>query len=159
MFGLNLRHYSNRKLEAVHSRTQKDTAFPFDKPDGLWLSVGESWKIWCDEADFGKERLAFVHDVFLTEAAKILHVANAADLDFFTDRFSAVTLDFLPDMISINWKFVAEHYQGVIISPYIYERRLHPKTRWYYGWDCASGCIWDASAVRGIMLRDGKTSD
>ena len=31
-----------------------------------------------------------------------------------------------------------------------FARRLDMETRWYYGWDCASGCVWDASAVQSV---------
>jgi hypothetical protein len=23
---------------------------------------------------------------------------------------------------------------------------------WYYGWDCASGCIWDTSVIERVTL-------
>ena len=38
-------------------------------------------------------------------------------------------------------------YQGIIIAPYLWTRRHHESTGWYYSWDCASGVIWDARAI------------
>ena len=51
----------------------------------------------------------------------------------------------------INWRAVAGDYAGLIITPYQWSRRLEPYS-WYYGWDCASGCIWDPSAITDIKL-------
>ena len=49
----------------------------------------------------------------------------------------------------INWQPLTEQYAGIIISPYQWKRRLDGRASdWYYGWDCASACIWDLSAVR-----------
>ena len=46
----------------------------------------------------------------------------------------------------IDWPKVAERYDGIIIAPYQWSRRLDGPM-WYYGWDCASGCVWRARAV------------
>jgi hypothetical protein len=48
-------------------------------------------------------------------------------------------------MSYIDWPRVAERFDGVIIAPYQWKHRL--ELMWYYGWDCASGCIWNARAV------------
>lgn len=57
-----------------------------------------------------------------------------------------------PFVYEIDWKKVTEEYQGIIISPYIWQRRLAPHTMWYYGWDVASGCIWDTDAIEEVKL-------
>ena len=41
----------------------------------------------------------------------------------------------------------AEGWAGIEIAPYIWARRLDGPARWYYGWDAASGCIWDPTAA------------
>lgn len=30
--------------------------------------------------------------------------------------------------------------------------RLDNRCTWYYGWDCASGCIWDKDAIEHYYL-------
>lgn len=61
-------------------------------------------------------------------------------------------LKFRQPMISaIMWPKVAKEYQGIIISPYQWERRDFFGTFWYSGWDCASGCIWDKEAIKSII--------
>lgn len=52
----------------------------------------------------------------------------------------------------INWPMVADRYQGIVIAPYLWSRRMDGGL-WYYGWDCASGCIWDAAAVASVTAR------
>jgi hypothetical protein len=32
------------------------------------------------------------------------------------------------------------------------ELQLDEFTSWYYGWDCASGCIWDVDAIERVTL-------
>lgn len=49
-------------------------------------------------------------------------------------------------------------------APYQWRRRNERGFSWYYGWDCASGCIWRASAIREIRLIEidmdvGKTGE
>jgi hypothetical protein len=58
----------------------------------------------------------------------------------------------------IDWYRVAEQYDGIIITPYIYERRLTEYTTWYYSWDCASGCIWNGKAIANITSKKLRTS-
>jgi hypothetical protein len=83
-------------------------------------------------------------------------LSTARELDAFTLFFS-VDLDWQKGMcvpnrltlpIYIDWLRVAQKSAGIIIAPYIWERRLH--LPWYYGWDCASGCVWDAAAVLSV---------
>lgn len=51
-------------------------------------------------------------------------------------------------LFSIRWDLVFEHYAGLVVTPYIVERR---HVRWYSGWDISSGVIWDLKAA-GVMV-------
>lgn len=43
------------------------------------------------------------------------------------------------------------HYShATTITPYCWPARMDPDLIWYYGWDCASGCIWDASTIHQV---------
>jgi hypothetical protein len=53
----------------------------------------------------------------------------------------------------INWNWVMGIYKGIIINPYLYERRY--TYLWYNGWDCASGCIWDTNCIKSIEYVKG----
>lgn len=149
-----LAHYSAEPVTAIRSVEQLER--PHFKPAGFWLSVDgneDGWKEWCEGEEWGLERLACVHDVKLTPQANIFHLKSAADIDAFDVRFrSPIARDF--SYFMIDWRSVAATYQGIIIAPYIWERRLSlDGANWYYAWDCASGCIWDASAIESITLR------
>lgn len=144
-------HYAAAPVEKLHSVQQ--IAIPFFKPRGLWLSVegnGDGWKDWCEGETFNLSALAYAHDVVLTPAANILRLSKPEDIDVFSSQYSTKK----PGLFfSVNWPAVAQKYQGIIIAPYIWERRLSPGNEWYYAWDCASGCVWDVAAIESITLR------
>lgn len=56
---------------------------------------------------------------------------------------------------AFDWIDVASRYSGIEIAPYQWKRRIHPSTFWYYTWDCASGCIWDLSAIKKFEVARG----
>lgn len=157
-------HYTDKPLLAVRSVEQDGHGGKrFDKPQGLWVSVkGEDdWAHWCAAESFGIGSLAY--RITLTENAKILRLYSAEQIDSFTMRYLFTPpgwpLALASDAgFNIDWPAVARGFQGIVISPYIWERRLASGCSWYYGWDCASGCIWDATAIASIrqLGRNGK---
>lgn len=154
-----LTHYSDKPLETVRSVAQwpanegARATGPYTKPVGLWVSVDgeDDWIWWCRAEGFGLERLTHAHRVTLAKNARVLRLAGANELDAFTAEYGGLGPDYMPEHLKslcIDWWRVAAGYQGVIIAPYCYERRLN--LSWYYPWDCASGCIWDASAIASV---------
>ena len=150
-------HYSTTPLTEVYSITQDGYGSGSYKPRGLWVSASgeDDWPAWCHSENFGVERLQNPVEVVLRPDAKILRISTPEGIDAFEREY--VTRAAYPHegakeyrSESVNWKLVAERYQGIIISPYIWERRL-TDTMWYYGWDCASGCIWDAKAISHLV--------
>jgi hypothetical protein len=149
---LKLIHYSRIPVVSVNSNSQPTE--PDLKPNGLWVSVeGEyDWKWWCDWEDFQPQNLTCPHEVTISRGARILHLNGPEDIDKFTAAYAAPA--FLGGRsLHIHWKRVADEYQGIIIAPYVWERRLSIHTFWYYGWDCASGCIWDKAAIKSIVAK------
>lgn len=147
-------HYSPDVVRVVRSIPVSEQGTHY-KPNGLWLSVEgpDDWESWCRAEDFRLENLANRHEVVLSDFARIHRIRNAQEIDAFSARYSAVLIPG-HDMRAIDWKKVAEHHDGIIIAPYIWERRISrtPEVFWYYSWDCASGCIWNAKAVESIQL-------
>jgi len=154
-------HYADKPLTAVHSVQQggADDYRPF-KPKGLWVSVegDDDWPSWCKSEGFALEKLACATEVVLRDAASILWIKDADELDRFSEEYAydpfAMPLA-MRNKMAARWWVVAERWQGIIIAPHIYSRRLSPQHSWYYSWDCASGCIWDGDAVaelRQLML-------
>lgn len=65
----------------------------------------------------------------------LLRIRTAQELDDFTRRYAI-------GYHGIDWTVIAEEYDGIEIAPYQWSRRSDTHTSWYYGWDCASGCLW-----------------
>jgi hypothetical protein len=147
-------HYSAeslpKKLRPFRPQLEADM-----KPRGLWFSVeeagGHGWKEWCEGEQWGLSRLTVANEVVLAGNANILRLRNAGDIDRFSREYHH-TIPLLSSIYCINWGRVARKHHGIIIAPYIWERRLGGGANWYYGWDCASGCIWDQRAIKSVTL-------
>lgn len=153
-----LTHYSSGPVSHVYSVAQSPV--PQFKPNGLWVSVndgGRSWPAYLEaEAAWAAYRLRFVHSVRPAAAARILVLASLADFDAFAAQYGIRLPSAPPDFYHyVDWARVAADYQGIVIAPYRYDRR-YERGLWYWGWDCASGCIWDADAVAAITVRASK---
>lgn len=134
----------------------------FRKPQGLWYGINDSWIDWCASEEMGWVH-DHIHEVILDES-KILKITNLREFNAFEKEYGGLDpllarlerdfpgqmMNYRRGMESIAFDKVAEKYSGLEITPYLYEKRLI--SMWYYGWDCASGCVWDASAVRDVKL-------
>ncbi len=142
------------------------------KPNGLWFDVDGSWKRWCEAAQFRLENLRYRHTVTILDASRILFLRTAKAIDWFTRKYGrdlsdhirllqqnennrAFThqygLDLFRDIRKqfsnyIMWDEVAEKYSGIVVDPYCPARST--TYLWYYGWNCAGGCIWDTNIIR-----------
>lgn len=146
-----LKHFSAQPIPQIIPKYHTENN-GVHKPTGFWVSVGDSWKQWCESEDWGLDGLRYEYTVRLKKDANILYISTPKQIDDFTKEYSFVPYPNIKDYLSINWEAVYDKYQGIIIAPYIHERRLTSHTHWYYGWDCASGCIWDTSAIEYIKL-------
>lgn len=116
------------------------------KPNGLWVSVGDDWDRWCRGEDLTWTVDVPVHSVTLTD--------DAADHLLILNSESAVRD--MPTVQAhrglrceyIDWPTLASQYGGIVIAPYQWGARLD--VMWYYGWDCASGCIWDLALIASV---------
>ena len=144
-------HYSCREVGPLQCMLQ-DIRRGF-KPNGFWFSVeqpnGYGWREWCESEGFNLENLTHVHDVVMAPDANFLILMSADDLDDFTRKYRD---NGLREIEYINWVAVSAEYDGIIIAPYCWERRMH--LLWYYGWDCASGVVWNVKAIESVTLRE-----
>lgn len=150
-------HYSKEPLRKIRSAEQ-DNGFPH-KPRGLWFSVedGFGWKEWCEAEEFAQDCFVHAHRIKIADKAKILHLKSADEIRTFTKNYEGKSEVFskLPSFfIEIDWRRVAEEYQGIVIAPYQWDCRLDMSCTWYYAWDCSSGCIWDAAAISEVEMID-----
>ncbi len=147
-------HFSDKPLGEIYSVDPTEKGTGWQKPKGLWVSVEgneDGWKDWCAQEEFHPERLAIENEITLLPDAAVLRISDALSLIDFTKRFQGESdMEQSPYMRGIDWGSVGKQYQGIIVAPYIWSCRLHDETFWYYGWDCASGCIWDAKAIASV---------
>jgi hypothetical protein len=154
---MKLSHYSVKRIRKIRNAEQPSQ--PDMKPRGLWLSVdgADDWPEHCRKTKWGPigERRKVIRYRVELDHSRVLVLDTAASLVRFSDKYARFTLH--PRLqapvefklaIWIDWKAVAEKYAGIIIAPYQWVCRI--ELPWYYPWDCASGCIWDATAVRSI---------
>ncbi len=128
-------HYAEHPVTRVNSVVQGDE--PSHKPRGLWLSTDaterDSWHFWCQDNEFHLEQLAVRHGVTLAQEANVLWLDGADAFVEFCKEFGGAD--------GIRWAEVASLYQGIgVLCPWDGGRQFSK-------WDCASVCIWDASAV------------
>lgn len=145
---LPLSHYSNADRIEIRSVQQDNRRF--DKPRGFWVSVDgdDDWPSWCavEDYDIGANRFT----VTLAPSANMLTLTTADEvIDFAHIYKSREFTDSLREFAAVDWVRVAQDYQGLIIAPYQWSLRLSG-VGWYYTWDCASGCIWDAEAIGSV---------
>jgi hypothetical protein len=114
------------------------------KPRGLWYGVegDDDWLHWCKgEMPEWIKPYNFLIEI---DYSKMLVISTTSELKAFTEEYR-VSKDLYT---SINWPTVTKRYKGIEISPYQWSCRL--AIDWYYGWDCASGCIWNRRAIKSI---------
>lgn len=164
----NLIHYSDKPLGKL--RRIKQPPQPDHKPRGLWVSVQgkDDWLHWCESERFDLHRLVNATQVVLKPDAEVLRLTNATQIEEFSDQYACGLEAVLPQYEPpprfksnnfLRWKEVAEKHQGIIIAPYCWALRMDQNTAWYYGWDCASGCIWDPAAIAQTKPLEWERSD
>ncbi len=156
LHALKLSHFSDVRIEKVDPLKTGHPLHVAYKPYGFWVSVDgeDDWESWCVAEGFRVAHLAIRHRVTLAADAKVLHIGSLPEIDAFADEYGVERQGFhlrgLPR--EIDWPSVAAKYDGIIIAPYQFARRLADGFSWYYGWDCASGCIWNPHAIASIEV-------
>lgn len=146
---MRLVHFTKEPLTTVRSYEQPDEWRL--KPLGLWVSdedCEDSWSTWCRGEEFALDSFVHAYEITLAETANILTISTAAEIDAFTAQYRQGESPY--DFYNIGWTQVAADYQGMLITPYIWSKQLDMNSGWYYAWDCASGCIWDAAAIASV---------
>lgn len=150
--GLILTHYGE-VVDLTRTYDQQENR-RLDKPRGLWLSDENDygWSEWCDDEQFRDTSTQVRTDFRFAEGANILHLATPEQLVDFTKEWGLANEDHIQkiygeDALShqIDWVAVAGSYDGILITPYHWSKRL--EVHWYYGWDVASACVWNLDAL------------
>lgn len=156
-------HYSSSPTQILmYDCYKQQNEGMFFKPNGLWItpeSTEHNWFDWAMGENFRIDTLNFIHDVKFKPDAKLLRLENEADLDQFSNEYGfSMWWDTRIRRDVIYWDRITPYYDGILIPRYLYSRRLHTGSEWYYTWDCASGCIWAAKAVESITVRSTKSA-
>lgn len=141
-------HYSAEPLTQLLPLPLVETQAGYMKPKAFWFSVdgnGDGWKDWCLGEEFNLDALVHETEIGVASHANLLCLQSAEELDAFTIKYGSLNSRF--GMTEIDWTKVMTYYDGLIIAPYCYLRRLSQHTHWYYGWDCASGAVWNIDAI------------
>ena len=136
------------------------------KPRGLWYGFDGSWSNWCAGNTFkcGKH----FYEVGL-DTSRILRIENLNQFEEFEKEYTCDSIfdrifkemgikvpSISPLMVrafgpsAIDWPRLKKEYAGLEINPWMHSKHL--ESVWYYGWDCASGVIWDISAINQFQL-------
>jgi hypothetical protein len=146
--------YSNKRIILSHQDeikfvSKKDDQRVTYKPKGLWYGFGISWLDWVrsEMPDWEKD----YKNIFLLDVndSSILKMSTKEELLDFTKKYSQNSGNYF-ERNMIDWKLVANDYDGIEINPYIHSARMDEQTNWYYPWDVASGCIWSTGGIRSI---------
>lgn len=151
---MRLIHYSDVPVENVYSVEQSGEKYDWSdgrKPAGLWVSVeGEDdWRAWCEAENFRDCSAQCATEIVLASDHRVLVIDTSAAMTAFHRTFCVERGKYGKwKEWRIDWPRVATLHSGIVIAPYQWTHRLDGDlSGWYYSWDCASGCIWDASAV------------
>lgn len=141
---------------------------PIGKPVGGWVSVpggNPSWDEWCRGEQWGLDGLRYRH-VYELNTLTIKHVQTDEQMLAFHREYGVEMRigNSRYTKWGIRWRDLAERYDGIVIAPYFWSCRLGPLhsrdirsdiSDWYYGWDCASGCIWNPMVL--TLVESGPT--
>ncbi len=117
------------------------------KPRGLWYDVDGDWARFCEGDSWNLAGLKHRYQIEI-ETKDIWIISSEKDFLAFYNMFKSSGhpgLSIFSGRDSIAWNRVLSFAKGIEIAPYLWSCRL--KYSWYYGWDCASGVIWDLSAI------------
>ncbi len=159
---MKLIHYTDVPFSIEPRKYDQNDVYWKNKPRGLWVSIEGKydWKWWCEEEQFCLEDLTVSYDVKLKNDANILYLKTEEEILNLSKIYSFINPQWdnpegrrIFGGYEVDWKKIAEEYQGIIIAPYQWKCRLAEPCSWYYGWDCASGCIWDLDCIKEFNLR------
>lgn len=169
-------HYSGCEVkELVSNFHDKHWAASFGyttiKPHGLWFSVedyqdDQNWKTWCESEEFRLSSLKYKYKVALKSPTKVLllstpeeiinfglkYAGNDVEEFYYKSTLKKMGYPYKPYVYLLKFEEIMKEYDGLIIAPYQWSCRLANECNWYYGWDCASGCIWNLDAVESFTL-------
>ena len=138
-------HLSHKPITELRDR-RKDL-YPERKPVGFWYNVDGDWEGWVrDRGIYAPNARRYRVEL---KPRTLLRIRTHAGIQQFFRRYKAPGCGPAMSIIAggIDWPRVAERWAGIEIAPYLGMGEHHEWLQWYYGWDVASGCVWDPPAA------------
>jgi hypothetical protein len=142
----------DKPFKGFREVAQKEGPLSYDKPKGLWYSVGDDWFRFT-MGGYTSAIKPYIYELEV-DTSNVFKIKTEDELDHFTEVYGT---PMLPDLHllankddAVDWHFLSRGYTGIEIAPFIWSRRMELK--WYYSWDAASGCIWNKGAFKGAKL-------
>lgn len=142
------------------------------KPKGLWYSLGDGWLNFDNYEQTDKcEYKGYLYtveideDVFInisqvSNKNKILRLNSMNDRKIFYQKYKRINISLRTDGVLgpdlglifqlINWVQVSNDYAGLEIPDINRSNQLD--SRWCYGWDVPSGCIWNTNIINYFKI-------
>ena len=136
-------HYSPRPL-SLGDLYQPAEKLVGSKPRGIWLSVGDEWRRWCEERSHNLHRLEYEYEVVLRDSASMISITRPEEIDSFGRAYSASPGR---TVRHVRWGDLSRRHDGIIIAPYFREKAEDKRSEWYSKWNCACACVWNVSAI------------
>lgn len=138
-------------LTRRYDNTQGGLRYPYAKPVGLWLSDESEygWTAWNRDEQFVAAWEQPRTDFRILPSANVLHLATLEEVLALQPEYGTQSL-YPGGTSGIDWTRLAREYDGILVTPYQWQARLDNRASWYYGWDCASACIWNLTALERI---------
>lgn len=160
---------------AQNDRPQQEVHW---KPTGLWYGCNGEWLRFleddfnmasADSQRYSEQYFLYAIDVRtvfrrseLREGKPaVLRLTEKSAIEAFSRAYGESSHYAPNEQSDVRWPDVARVYGGIEICPYQWALR-HSHVGWYYTWDVASGCVWDARAIynyRLIAQKKGVGSD
>ncbi len=150
---MKLIHYSSEPLKIV-TDVEKQRRWR-SKPQGLWLSVDDSWLQWYKEnwrkvPGGDAKKYKYATQIILHEDANIKWIKNSFHLRFFGKKYRDwSSTNAGPFQATVDWERVSKDFDGIIIP-----QRLSPIVRrdfgWYFDWQDPVGCIWRSRVIKEL---------
>ena len=127
----------------IYKLEQKDYNQSYgSKPNGLWYGFGKEWLDWID-SEMPEWKGEHIYKVNVN-TSNILQIKDYLEIENFTKEYLR-RVQTLPSTFFIDWNRISLKYDGIEINPYMWKYRH--ELLWYYGWDIASGCVWNLDKV------------
>lgn len=142
-----MRIHNTEKAKIIIKSYQQEGNMGFaGKPIGLWYGIDHAWRDWCKSE---MPNWIFKNNFkVILDLSNILFIKNYLELQEFSSTFTILAQGLLGYKI-IDWLAISKKYYGIEINPYLWKGRS--EYTWYYGWDVASGCVWNKKAIKKII--------